>query len=432
MSHEKKSLWRGFFAFLGLLGLISACSASNLASGAASLPPSPTPAPVPPRIIGYFTSWGVAGRGYTVSRIPAGQLTHINYAFAAISPLGKCALGDPVADTQRFYSKRDSVDQTPDVKDGPHGNFNQLLKLKKKYPDLKILISVGGWNGSGMFSEIAQDPTSRQKFVQSCLELYLDKWGEIFDGIDLDWEYPVSGGAKKGQPADKQNFTLLLEEFRKQLDAKEQISKKDYLLTIAAPAGPEVYKNLELDKIPAFLDWINIMTYDFHGAWDKTTNFNAPLHKSSSDPSKDPVVREQFNVEAAAQAYLKAGIPAAKLVVGVPFYGRGWMGVANKNNGLYQAASGPAKGNLEPGAFDYATIKKTFIPTYTRFWHEEAKVPWLYNPTTGIMISYDDPESVGEKADYVKENKLGGIMFWELSQDGGELLQAIYSRLYPE
>jgi len=323
------------------------------------------------------------------------------------------------------------VDQTPDIKDGPHGTFNQLLKLKKKYPDLKILISVGGWNGSGMFSEIAQDQASRQKFVQSCIELYLDKWGEIFDGIDIDWEYPVSGGAKKGQPADKQNFTLLLEEFRKQLDAKERTTKKDYLLTIAAPAGPDIYKNLELDKIPTYLDWINIMTYDFHGAWDKVTNFNAPLYKSSRDPSKNPTVRDQFNVDAAVQAYLKAGIPAEKLVMGVPFYGRGWMGVADQNNGLFQAASGPAKGNLEPGAFDYATIKKTFVPTYTRFWHEEAKVPWLFNPTTGIMISYDDPESVGIKADYVKENSLGGIMFWELSQDGGELLKSIYNHLYP-
>jgi chitinase len=421
---------RRMLVFLAMTLWLGACAVNPVSSGP-TVSPSATPPPIPPRIIGYFTSWGVAARGYTVARIPAEQLTHINYAFSAVSPLGKSALGDPAADVQRFYSKRDSVDGTPDVKDGPHGAFNQLLKLKARYPHIKALISLGGWTGSGMFSDIAESEESRQKFVQSCVELYLQKHAGVFDGIDVDWEYPVSGGYKNGRPADKHNYTLLLEEFRKQLDAQGQLDGKQYLLTIAAPAGPKVYANLELDKIHPYLDWINIMTYDFHGAWDKTTNFNAPLYKSSTDPSSDPTVRDKFNVDAAVQAYLKAGIPANKLVVGTPFYGRGWMGVADQNDGLYQAASGPAKGNLEPGAFDYSTIKKSYLESSQRFWHPEAKVPWLFDPSTGVMISYDDPEAVGLKADYVKEHALGGIMIWELSQDGGELLQAIYSRLYP-
>ena len=416
-------------------------TSTPLATIAPTVTPTLTPAPIsvptvpipggPPRVIGYFTSWGVAGRGYTVARIPADQVTHINYAFSAITYFGKCALGDPNADTKRFYSARDSVDKKADVKDGPHGTFNQFLQLKQKYPHLKVLISIGGWNGSDQFSDIALTEASRQVFVQSCVDLYFQQYPGVFDGIDIDWEYPVSGGSKEGRPEDKHNFTLLLAEFRKQLNAQGLADGKQYLLTIAAPAGPQVYANLELDQIHLYLDWINVMTYDFHGTWDAVTNFNSPLYKSSTDPSADPVVRETFNTDAALQAYLKAGIPSQKLVMGIPFYGRGWQGVADQNHGLYQTATGAAPGTWEPGVFDYTDIKRNYLPTYTRYWQDEAKVPWIYNPTKGVMITYEDPESVGLKAGYVKEHALGGVMIWELSNDGGELLNAIYNSLRP-
>ena len=413
---------------ISAIGLLCACASSEKLLGS-SASPEPT-VNIPPRIIGYFTSWGVAARGYPVASIPADKLTHINYAFSAISPLGKCALGDPTADTQRFYSIRDSVDKQADIKDGPHGTFNQLLKLKQKYPHIKVLISLGGWTGSSLFSDVAQTEESRQKFVQSCIELYLQKHAGVFDGVDVDWEYPVSGGARDGKPEDKHNYTLLLEEFRKQLDAQGQADGVQYLLTIAAPAGPQIIANFELDQIDQYLDWINLMTYDFHGGWDTTTNFLSALYKSSDDPSS-PAVRDAFNVDAVVQAYRKAGIPAHKLVVGIPFYARGWQGVPEENNGLYQSASGPAQSNLEPGVFTYSQLVKGYLPTYSRFMHPEAGVPWLYNPETGVMITYEDPESVGLKAEYVKENSLGGVMLWELSQDGGELLNALYNILYP-
>ncbi|MBP1704014.1 MAG: chiA1, partial [Chloroflexi bacterium] len=232
---------------ISAIGLLCACASSEKLLGS-SASPEPT-VNIPPRIIGYFTSWGVAARGYPVASIPADKLTHINYAFSAISPLGKCALGDPTADTQRFYSIRDSVDKQADIKDGPHGTFNQLLKLKQKYPHIKVLISLGGWTGSSLFSDVAQTEESRQKFVQSCIELYLQKHAGVFDGVDVDWEYPVSGGARDGKPEDKHNYTLLLEEFRKQLDAQGQADGVQYLLTIAAPAGPQIIANFELDQI---------------------------------------------------------------------------------------------------------------------------------------------------------------------------------------
>ncbi len=393
----------------------------------------PTSVPVeqkPQRLIGYFTSWSISSRGYRVSNIPGEMLTHINYAFGVISPQeNKCVLGDPVADVQKFYGANESLDRKPDLKDAMHGAFGQFIKLKQVYPHLKIMISIGGWTGSSRFSDVALTAETRQQFVDSCINLYFRKYPGVFDGVDIDWEYPVSGGMKPGRPEDRHNFTLLLAEFRRQLDEQGQVDGKRYLLTIAAPAGPGVYANLELGQIHKILNWINLMTYDFHGAWDATTNLLSPLYKSSTDPTKDPVIREQFNMAATVQAYLAAGIPPEKLVVGVPFYGRGWKGVEDANNGLYQPADGAAPGTFEAGAFDYWDIKKRYIPTYARFWQADAMVPWLYSPETGIMITYDDPQSVAAKAEYVKSTGIAGMMFWELSNDGGELLSAAYHAL---
>jgi chitinase len=384
----------------------------------------------PQRLIGYFTSWGIAGRSYRVTNIPGDMLTHINYAFGVISPQeDKCVLGDPVADVQKFYGANESFDHKPDLKDALHGAFGQFLKLKEQYPHLKVLISIGGWNGSDRFSDVALTEESRQQFVASCVALYFQKYPGVFDGVDIDWEYPVSGGLKAGKPEDKHNFTLLLTEFRRQLDLQGLADGKHYLLTIAAPAGPAVYANLELEQIHKVLNWINIMTYDFHGSWDKSTNFNSPLFKSSTDPSIDAVVRDHFNVDAAVQAYLAAGIPPQKLVIGVPLYGRGWEGVQDVNHGLYQPATGAAPGRYEPGVFTYSEIKKNYLPTYQEFWQEEAQVPWIYDPAKGIMITYEDPQSVALKANYVNAQHLSGMMFWELSNDGGELVTAAHNAL---
>lgn len=428
---------RLFLVFSFSIFLIGSCSPTaipNLTPTQTPLPATstvvPTLAPGQARIVGYFTSWGVGMRGYTVAQIPGDRLTHLNYAFGNISPAGpRCALGDPTADVNRFYGARDAVDKKADLKDGMHGNFNQLLKLKEKYPHLKVLISIGGWTWSPRFSGVALTTETRQEFAQSCVSLFFKKYPGVFDGVDIDWEYPVSGGLEPGRPEDKHNFTLLLSEFRKALDEQGKTDSKQYLLTIAAPAGPSTIANLEIDQIYPILDWINVMTYDFHVGGEKTTNFQSPLYGSSGDPSSDPVIRLSFNADAAIQAYLKAGVPSTKLVMGIPFYARGWQGVPNQNNGLFQPATGPAKGVWEPGVFDYSELKRNYLPTYQRFWSDEAKVPWLYSPEKGIMITYEDPESVQIKADYTIAHGLGGVMFWELSNDGGELLQAIAKEL---
>jgi len=367
--------------------------------------------------VAYYTSWSTYGRNYQVSQIPAAKITHINYAFANISN-GQCVLGDSYADTDKFFPG-DSWDNGV-----LRGNFNQLIKLKAQYPHLKTLISVGGWTWSSQFSGIAADSAKRAVFVKSCAD-FMEKYG--FDGIDIDWEYPVSGGPSTGIPADKANYTTLMKDFRTELDKREAEDKRDYLLTIAAPAGPTTLQNLEINKLAATLDWINLMSYDYYGAWDKPTGHNAPLYRSTFD--KGPA---GFDIDASVRAYLATGMPASKLVLGAPLYGRGWNGVTPgaSGTGLYSTGTGPSTGTWEDGVLDYDDIVKNYLPRMTQYRDAQSQVPYLWDPAKGVFISYDDATSMKAKARYLRSKGLGGVMLWELSSDrGGVLIDAVNSEL---
>ena len=258
-------------------------------------------------IIGYFTSWSVYVRDYHVPDIPADKINYINYAFANIDNVtGMIMLGDPYADIDKWYPG-DSWDP-----DSLRGSFHRLQLLKDEFPHVKTFISIGGWTWSAYFSNIALTAYSRATFAASCVD-FIQEYE--FDGVDLDWEYPVSGGLPTNiyRPEDKENFTLLLEELRYQLD-----QAVGYLLTIAAPASSIIQDNLEIDVIHQYLDWINVMTYDFHGPWgdpqmDPVTHFNTPLYVAASDPLVEPF-HSDFNLSAAIQGYLYAGVPEEKQI----------------------------------------------------------------------------------------------------------------------
>jgi chitinase len=198
------------------------------------------------------------------------------------------------------------------------------------------------------------------------------------------------------------------------------------LLTIAAPAGPDKYARLELNKIHKYLNWINLLTYDFHGTWESRTNFLAPLYDSPSDPD----LALGFNVNRVVSDYVHAGVPPKKLVLGIPFYGRGWAGVPDINHGLYQSSTGPAAGTYEAGVEDYKVLKN-LEATYGKYWDSASQAFWIYSPQTGIFWTYDNPLSVANKGYYItdKFGGLGGGMFWELSGDDaqGSLITALYS-----
>ncbi len=371
-----------------------------------TLPPTSPDAPAPPagkRTVAYYTAWSTYGRNYQVSQIPAAQLTHINYAFANIAN-GQCVLGDPYADTDKAFPG-DTWDAG-----AKRGNFNQLTKLKGANPNLRTMISVGGWTWSANFPSAAGTPTSRATFAQSCVA-FMKQYG--FDGIDIDWEYPVSGGLANGTPADKVNYTLLLAALRDELSRQGTVDGgKHYELTIAAPAGPSTLTNLEINKIAGILDWINLMTYDYHGSWDGKTGHNAPLNQPTGDPGP-----AGFYIDSTVNSYLSAGAPANKLVLGLAFYGHSFAGVGPTNNGLFQASSGAGTGTWEPGSVDYKDIVANYLPRLTRQYDASAKVPYLYDAAKREFISYDDPASIGLKSNYIAAKGLGGGMFWEMSGD---------------
>jgi chitinase len=268
-------------------------------------------------------------------------------------------------------------------------NFPQLLQMKQQHPNLRTLISIGGASNSTNFPVVVDSVDFLPHFAQSCVQ-FMKQNG--FDGIDIDWEYPG--------PRDSQHFTTLLQQLRHLLDAQGGTDGRNYLLTIAAPPGSANYSNLQLPLIHPYLDWINLMTYDFTVASSNVTDFVAPLKPYDPSVAKHAA----SNVDAAVQAYLKAGVPAGKLVLGTRSVGTGWQGVANTNNGLYQANKGPAKGTWDPaavgpsGSFGYQDLENNYLGVYTRNWHNDAQVPWLYNPATGIMISYEDRQSLTLKA----------------------------------
>ena len=393
--------------------------------GVTPTPVTPTPTPPPgaseQRVIGYFVDWGIYGRNYLVKNIKtsgsAAKLTHINYAFANVVN-SQCKIGDSFAAYDKAFTASESVDGVADTWDGSlRGNFNQLRKLKAEYPNIKVMISLGGWTWSSGFSDAAL-PQNRVGFVKSCVDLFITdpRWEGVFDGIDVDWEYPGACGATCNfRPEDTQNFTALLAEFRKQLDEV----RPGLLLTIAAPAGPDKIDKIEVDKIHKSLDFINLMTYDFHGAWENTTNFQSSLYEAAGDPSPD-----KFSVDGATQLWLQGGTPANKLVIGVPFYSRGWQGVPSTNNGLWQSSSGAAPGTYEAGIEDYKVMKSR---GFTRYFNEETQAAWIYG--NGQFWTYDDPAIMKIKMDYIKSKGLGGVMFWELSGDtaNGELITALYN-----
>lgn len=342
------------------------------------------------KVIAYVTEWQDNwGKDYE----KANQITHINYAFANIED-GKVVEG---AET-----------------DGE--TLKKLNGLKQVNPDLKILISVGGWTWSKHFSDAALTENSRDQFANSAIAFM--QRHEI-DGIDLDWEYPgLPGAGNTFRKEDKENFTALLKLIREKLDDLSD-GKSRYLLTIASAASQAYLDNTNLNEAHQYLDFINIMTYDFHGEWEKQTG-----HHSNLMPSDFDVNEMRRCASLAVHQHLKVGIPPEKIMLGVPFYGRWWKGVDPSNKGLYQKAK-------IGGSINYAVIADSLIEdsSFILQWDSIAQVPFLWRGQDSLFVSFDDPRSIKIKVDYVKEHQMGGLMFWQFNGDNGELLESIDASL---
>ncbi|MEU7650056.1 glycoside hydrolase family 18 protein [Streptomyces huasconensis] len=404
----------------GLRALIAtACCAvlgAGLLAGAGSAAAEPDKAPAAEaaagsKVVGYFTEWGVYGRNYHVKNIEtsgsAAKLTHINYAFGNVQG-GKCTMGDAYAATDKAYTAAQSVDGVADTWDQPlRGNFNQLRKLKKKHPDLKVLWSFGGWTWSGGFTEAAKNPAA---FAQSCYDLVENsKWADVFDGIDIDWEYPNACGLTCD--------TSGREAYKKLMAAVRAKFGGGNLVTAAIPADASAGGKIDAADYAGaaqYVDWYNPMTYDYFGAWDA----KGPTAPHSPLTSYTGIPKASYHSDATIKKLRGLGIPAQKLLLGIGFYGRGWTGVTQKAPG--GTATGPAAGTYEQGIDDYKELK-TKCPA------NGTVGGTAYAHCGNNWWSYDTPATIAGKMNYKNQAGLGGTFFWELSGDtaNGELIKAI-------
>ena len=337
-------------------------------------------------VIGYVGGY----RGLVnTDLIAAKKLTHINYAFVDIKD-------------NRAWLHREATDTI---------NFRHLNLLKKQNPALKILISIGGWTWSGKFSDAVLSDTSRQAFAASAIDI-VRKFD--MDGVDIDWEYPGMPGYDGNvyRPEDKQNYTLMFKELRRQLDSLNHQTGKKYLLTTAAGASSGFLDHTEMGNAQQYLDYINLMTYDFSGG--KIATHHTGLYASKA-------YEVQKNADNSVTAFMAAGVPANKLVMGIAFYGHVSTLMAGAK-GLGDTVTTRLRG------IGYTSIKDSLVnqPGYKVHRDRHAKAPWLYNASTREFVSYDDEWSVKKKCEYVKTKKLGGAMFWEYNDDlKGYLLDEI-------
>ena len=422
--------------------------------------------------IAYYDQWSVYQNAFYLKQLDtegiAGKLNYLIYDFENISDVApytcfeaeKATDPDPAgendpnagdgaeddyADYGMLYSAANSVSGAADTStQAIAGNFNQLRELKAKYPNLKILLSIGGWTYSKYFSPMAASASSRQAFVSSCINMFIDgnlpeengyggngSAAGIFDGFDIDWEYPNSTAGHLGNitsTTDTADYTALLGEFRSELNTAGSANGKTYALSAALPAGQNNIASIQTNQIAQYLTFGDVMTYDMYGAWNPTgpTDEADPLYANPNSP--EPKVapgNETYSTNNAIHAYISGdsaygipgGFPANKLTLGVPFYYRGWTGVpAGSNHGLYQTASGPSPGQTlsgdVPGIAFYKEVESVVTNPSDTFWDPVTDSAYFYDGSD--FYGGEDAQSLQVQADYAHCNGLAGFMMFSL------------------
>jgi chitinase len=349
------------------------------------------------KVIGYFPEWGVyeAHDFFTPDKVDYTGLTHLNYGFAVV---------------------KDGVVTMHDTEKAP-GLIKDLEK-RTDAANVAHMISVGGWNNSqeGVFEAATATDAGLEKLANSMVS-YMAQWH--FDGLDIDWEYPDTD-------AEKTQFTKLIQSLRSKLDAQGLKDDKYYQLSAAVTTNHNNIQYINPAVTAPLLDSVNVMAYDIHGAFDPLTGHNAPLYENSHDEDKD------LNVADTMSAYVNTWqVPKAKLMMGIPYYGRGWGHVPGTElipglPGMFNTGAATVKGAWDDadqftGTNPWYVLKqKLSSGEYTRYWDPESHVPYLYSKTKQEFLTYDDPQSINEKVDYILDQGFGGAILWDISGDTPE------------
>ena len=367
------------------------------------------------RVVAFLPGYATdKARGLEIATIPGDRISDLVYSFAGFQ--------------QQGASWSPTFPEPHDTSPGKKHNVAQLIALKTRWPALNIVMSVGGWNHSHQgdstfkttpaFSAVSATPEARQAFVAACLDLFIAPThpviGPLFGGIDIDWEYPAG--------PDRHNITLLLQEFRSQLDTVGNQQGRHLTLSACWGAGAG---GLELGTLAGTLDWFNLMTYlahrPSHSPTNQVTDFGAPLFASPAEPPSNAT----WTIDGVVTSFLDAGVPAAKLVIGINTYARTYAGVADTNHGLYQPYTGPGPGSLgKSEALEYKDLMANYLPSYEYHWDDVAQCSFLYSPAEQIWMTYDSPQSIAARAAYADEKGLAGLLLWELSADAPSDLNA--------
>ncbi|XP_017755457.1 PREDICTED: probable chitinase 3 [Eufriesea mexicana] len=345
------------------------------------------------KLVCYYTNWSQyrtkIGK-FMPEDIQPDLCTHIVFAFGWLKK-----------------NKLTSFESNDETKDGKTGLYERIVNLKKANPSLKILLAIGGWSfGTQKFKDVSSTRYARQTFIYSAISYLRDR---NFDGLDIDWEYPKGGD-------DKKNYVLLLKELREAFEAEAQEKKMPrLLLTAAVPVGPDNVKSgYDVPAVASYLDFINLMAYDFHGKWERETGHNAPLHASSLDSEW----QKQLSVDNAASMWVRLGAPKEKLIIGMPTYGRSFTLSNAANFRVHAPASGGGKAGeytKESGFLAYYEICEMLRNGGAYVWDDEMKVPYMvYNDQ---WVGFDDEKSIRLKMDWLKNKGYGGAMVWTVDMD---------------
>lgn len=398
----------------------------------------------------YFVEWGIYGRAFHAADIPAQNLTHLYYGFIPVcgpneglrqaNPEGYAALNSQCAGKPDYsvvvHDKFAALEKSypGDAWDQPvRGIFAELYRLKQTHPHIKILPSVGGWTLSDPLYDVGTNAAARAVFIDSIIEFIRSY--DFFDGIDIDWEFPGGGGANAalGSAKDGAGFATLMRELRAALDVLSTETGRNYELAAAMSGGVEKLSVVDWEEAAQYMDAINLMTYDYYGAWNGVLGHQTGLFPSPNSPIAG------FSAHEAVQYLLNRGVPAGKISLGAAMYGRGWQNVSGTTGANPFTGSGGdgISGGWERGIMDYKKIEADFmggpeasgVNGFTVGWDDTAKASYVWNPATNTLISIDTKRSVREKGAYILQHQLGGIFAWEIDADNGHILNAMHEGL---